>query len=438
MWTGSLPTTGAYRSVVAGSVPTMGNLVRAVAAMSAILVVLGSAACGRGASPSTSSEPVENPGDVIAVDAVQDVDPSLRAASGWIQRFTYLSRSGINDSITRVTAMLFVPPGQPPDGGWRVVAFGHPASGTLPECAPSLSPTLSESAPIVQRLLQAGYVVVMSDYQGLGSGQGPGSVDKGKDWRTDRDSYHPYLDSTTAGYNLIDSVRAARDLTARAHAPASESWLAFGIGQGGQAAWAADELVDNEGEGLTLLGSVAISPVANVNPLADVAMAGSDNVQQELDLQAFLAAVKSAYPDDVDLDDYRSGTLRDKWDALLACQGQALQERATLAGQITPDQLRPHTPTAEAKLRGFLGKTSLPQGPTKAPMLVIYGDHDPLIPAAWTDQALDRACKLGDVIQIRRLPDDAPDQLDIAEALDWMKQRVDAVPAPNDCAGRTS
>jgi pimeloyl-ACP methyl ester carboxylesterase len=271
----------------------------------------------------------------------------------------------------------------------------------------------------------------MSDYQALGS------LDKIRD-RPGRDIYHPYLDSTTVGYNLIDSVRAARHLIERAVTPASASFLALGIGQGGQAAWAANELMANQGQDLTMLGSVAISPAADITGLADAAEAGTLNLQQQLALQAFLAGVKNSYFDDFTLDDYRSGVVAQQWDTLLACDPAGAQERATIAGQITPDDLRPHSPTAAATLRGFLKKSSLPQGPAQAPMLVIYGDNDPLIPAAWTDAAIDRACRMGDVITIRRLPSDAPDQLDIAEALDWMNQRVNAVPAPNDCEGRAS
>ena len=413
-------------------------MMRAVAAMSAVVVVLAMAGCGGNGSTSApkATPHIENSGDVIAADAVHDIDPSLRAATSVIQRFTYLSRSGINDGTTRVTGLLLVPKGEPPEGGWRVVAFGHPATGTLAECAPSLSPTLLDAAPLAQQLLSAGYVVAMPDYQGLGAGQGPGSVDKNQDWMKDRPYYHPYLDSTTAGYNMIDAVRAARSLMARTNASTSDAWLAFGVGQGGQAAWAANELVDAQGGGLNLLGAVAISPVADINGLADAAESGTLNAQQKLDLQAFLAAVKNAYHDDVNLDDYRSGVARDKWDALLACQGEALSERAALSDQIGPDDLRPQSQQAAATLRGFLLKASLPQGPTKAPMLVTFGGRDPLIPPEWTERALDRACKMGDVIQIRRLPDDAPDQLDVAAALDWMSQRVNAVPAPNDCVGR--
>jgi pimeloyl-ACP methyl ester carboxylesterase len=280
-------------------------------------------------------------------------------------------------------------------------------------------------------LLQAGYPVVMPDYQGLGS------LDKIRD-RAGRDVYHPYFDSTTVGYNLIDSVRAARQLIDRAVGQASATWLAFGVGQGGQAAWAANELAANHGWSLTLIGAVAISPVTDINGLADEADAGTLNTQQALDLQAFLAGVKNGHFDDFNLDDYRSGIVAQRWDALLACDAAGLEERATLAGQITPDALRPHSPAALATLRGYLKKASLPQGPTQAPMLVIYGDQDPLLPAGWTQSALDRACEMGDVITIRHLPNDAPDPLDMAEALDWMNQRVNSVPAPNDCGGRAS
>jgi pimeloyl-ACP methyl ester carboxylesterase len=411
--------------------------VRRIPAVKALLLLIVVALIGAGCSsrPPRPTEknntPSESYGDIITSDAVTDLDPSLQSAVGWAQRFTYASRSGINDSTAHVTGILLAPKGRPPDGGWRVVGFGHPASGTLPGCGPSTSPTLQNSSAVVERLLQAGYPVVMSDYQGLGS------LDKTYD-RPGRDTYHPYLDSTTVGYNLIDSVQAARKLIERAVSPASTSFVALGIGQGGQAAWAANELMANQGQDLTLLGAVAISPVSDITGLADAAEAGTLNKQQQLDLQAFLAGVKNSYPDDFRLDDYRSGIVAQKWDALLACNAAAQQERAAIAEKITPDDLRPHSPAAVATLRGFLKKSSLPQGPAQAPMLVIYGDHDPLVPAAWTDAALDRACQMGDTITIRRLPSDAPDQLDIAEAVDWINQRVNSVPAPNDCGGRAS
>lgn len=397
-----------------------------------VLVVVAGAGCGHESSstPQAPTPPPENYGDIVANEGATDLDPALQSATAWAQRFTYASRSGIDDSLAHVTGMLLVPKGDAPAGGWRLVAFGHPSTGMLSGCAPSLSPTLLSSAPVVQALLEAGYAVVTSDYQGLGP------ADKTQD-HARRPVHHPYLDSTTVGYNLIDAVRAARTLIARAQQSASDRWLAFGIGQGGQAAWAANELAANQGKGMTLIGAVAISPVADIDGLADAADAGTLSIEQALELQGFLAALKNEYGDFFNLEDYRGGVVKDKWDALLACQGESLNERAAIAAEITADDLRPRTPAAAATLRGYLKKTTLPLGPIQAPMLVIYGGQDPAVPAAWTERALDRACKMGDIIQIVRLPDDAVDRLNLAAALDWMGQRVNSVPAPNDCVGRT-
>lgn len=400
---------------------------RTIAAVSTLLALFAIAGCGNKQSPQTATPAPSNEayGDIVSYDAVTDLPPALGDVTGWAQKFTYLSRSGINDSTTRVSGTLLVPRGAPPDGGWRFVAYGHPSTGSLPGCAPPLE----DAAPAVGQLLQAGFAVTLSDYQGLGN------PDQSNDSRK-RDVYHPYLDSTTAGYNLIDSVRAARALMATSHTAASDNWLAFGIGQGGQAAWAANELAANQAKDMKLLGTVAVSPVADMDGLADLADAGTLNTQQTLDLQAFLAGVHNAYGAEFNLDDYRSGIVQQKWDDLLACQGPALDERAAVASQIAPGDLKPHSPDAAATLRGFLQKTSLPQGPTQAPMMVVYGGQDPLIPPDWTAAAIGQACKMGDVIHIQRMPADAPsDQFDMAAAVDWMNQRVSGAPAQNDCGG---
>jgi alpha-beta hydrolase superfamily lysophospholipase len=352
------------------------------------------------------------PGTLNDATTLPNLDSRLQVASSLAARITYTSTSGVDDSHPEVTAAVFVPRGVPPQGGWPIVAFGHPATGILHNCAPSQSPTLLDSSKTVAALLDAGYVVTVSDYQGLG-------LDK---------TYHPYLDSTTVGNNLIDSVFATRRLV-----PATSiQWVAMGIAQGGQAAWAADELAENAGRGLNLVGAVSVSPAADIAGLADRAAAGALTNDQKLTLQAYLAALKNEYPD-FNLDDYRRGIVRDKWDALLACQGPAAQERRQLADQITADDLRPDGPAAADTLRGFLQKTDLPQGPTAAPMLVLYGGPDPVIPPRWTDQAVDRACKMSDVIQIETRPQSEGADIDRTPAFDWIRNRFNGDPARDDC-----
>jgi acetyl esterase/lipase len=343
------------------------------------------------------------------------VDPRLAAASALAVRITYLSTSGINDSNYKVTGAVFVPRGGPPPGGWPMVGFGHRATGIRPECAPSLSLTLHGEAGGVADLVKAGYVVVVPDYLGLGLGPG--------------NAQHPFLDATTEAYNLIDSMSAVRNLVPET----SDKWIAFGVGQGGQAAWAANELVADHGMGLDLVGAVSVSPAADLTGLADVASAGGLSAQQKLTLVSFLAALKGTYGDDIDLDDYRRGAVKQNWDELLACDEYSSDERLQLANQISADDLRPGSAEAVRTLRGFLRKIALPQGPTSAPMLVTYAGKDPLIPPAWTRHALDEACRMGDVIQIRFRPDKEAGEVDTAGALRWIDDRFKGIAAPNDC-----
>src|SRR5205807_6553486 len=164
-------------------------------------------------------------------------------------RIEYTSTSGITGGTEQVTGTVFVPTGKPPQGGWPVVAYAHATTGIEPECAPSLSPTLLNSSTIVTTLVKAGFVVTLPDYQGLG-------LDK---------TYHPYLDATTAGYNVIDAVRATRKLVPQA----SIRWVGLGLSQGGQATWAANQLHSNYRAGLPLLGTVSLSPPPDITRFAD-------------------------------------------------------------------------------------------------------------------------------------------------------------------------
>ena len=387
------------------------------------VAVLATSGCRSvAAAPPPAATPwatYEDPGKVLAASDLQPADPTLLSVASSAKRLTYTSRSAIYDSTTHVTGSVFVPRGAAPPGGWPIVALGHP-TGTSPDCAPSAVPDLLDTAA-VKTLLQAGYLVAITDYQGLG------------DLLEDK-TYHPYLDSTTAGYNLIDSVRAARSLVP----DASERWVALGASQGGQAAWAANELDQDYGWGLQLLGSASLSPFTDINGLADAAAADALTKDQQLVLQRFLAALDSEYGDKFNLDDYRRGVVKDQWDVLSACQGPASQERARVVEEIAPDELRPSSPAATDTLRGYLQKTSLPQGPTAAPMLVIYGGQDSLTPPAWTEQALNRACQMGDAIQIQMRPDSGHDQIDPSEAFDWVSSRFNDVAADNDCESFTA
>jgi pimeloyl-ACP methyl ester carboxylesterase len=223
-------------------------------------------------------------------------------------------------------------------------------------------------------------------------------------------------------------VKAARKLVP----DASNRWLAFGTSEGAQAAWAANELAPDHGGGLDLVGVVSVSPPADIDGFADAAAAGTLTPDQMPVLQWILASLKDQYPG-LNLDDYRRGIVADKWDVLSACRGPEAAERAKIAGGITADDLRPSSPDAVNTLRGYLDKSSLPQGPTAAPMLVIYGGSDTLIPPAWTEHALGKACQMGDVIQVQRQPGKGADAIDASVADGWVNAVFNGDEPQNDC-----
>jgi acetyl esterase/lipase len=369
------------------------------------------AAAGVDLQPDTTGSGKE-PGALSAATSLPTVDRRLKSASALAARIEYTSTSGITNALTQVSATVFVPKGKPPEGGWPVIAYGHGTAGSRPECAPSLSPTLLGSSVPVTALVRAGYVVTLPDYQGLGMNQ----------------TYHPFLDSTTAGYNVIDAVRATRHLVPEA----GDRWMAIGVSQGGQATWAANELNRDYGNGLNLLGSVSLSPPTDITAFADLAAAGGLTPEQQSALRAILEGLRHGYPD-FKIDDYRHGVVAQNWDILNACAGPDMKKRADLASQVGPDDLKPSSPEAVDALRGYLQRMGLPQRPTSAPMLVIYGGKDDLVLPEWTDGALHAACGMGDVIDIQFQPDKGHSDLDVSLAFSWIADRFKDRPAPNSC-----
>ncbi|OHT82947.1 hypothetical protein BKG60_13620 [Mycobacterium syngnathidarum] len=348
-----------------------------------------------------------------------NVADSVRDAAAAMNLVTHISRSGIYDGETHFNTSVFTPKTEAPEDGFPIVVVGRPVTGTTADCAPSLSPTLLDLAPTVVALLKAGYVVAVPDFQGLGKPTADTNYD---------DTYHPYLDSTTGGYNMIDAAQAAHTEEPQS----STSWLAIGINEGGQAAWAANELaVDYNNFDGNFVGSVSISPISDLNGLAEAAQNGTLNDDQKVAIARFVAALHAEYPEVVNLDEYRRGAATQQWNTLLGCQPAPTARQ--VAGQVPAGDLRPADADAMNTLRGFIQKTNLPQGPAQAPMLVSYSGDEPLSPAAWTDRAVEAACKMGDTITVQRQPEPRPDS---AATLAWINDRFRSVPASNDCESR--
>jgi dipeptidyl aminopeptidase/acylaminoacyl peptidase len=156
---------------------------------------------------------------------------------GTAYRVMYVSES-VDGKPVAVTGTILVPSKAAPAAGYPVVTWAHGTDGMADICAPSLEP--GNAAPLANELLDKGWLVTATDYQGEGS---PG--------------LHPYIAGTNSAQDTIDIVRAARHLPA---AHASNQYVVWGHSQGGHTAMFALKIGAQYAPELKLRGVVAGAP----------------------------------------------------------------------------------------------------------------------------------------------------------------------------------
>src|SRR2546430_4843432 len=104
--------------------------------------------------------PAGKPGDVIKTESVTPA-----SLHGTLVRVMYHSRS-LQDHDIPVTGLIAIPAAPPPAGGYPVITWAHGTTGIADPCAPSLSP--EGYVQFANNLLDAGYGLARTDYEGLG------------------------------------------------------------------------------------------------------------------------------------------------------------------------------------------------------------------------------------------------------------------------------
>ncbi|MCX6460038.1 MAG: hypothetical protein NTZ03_06985 [Actinobacteria bacterium] len=166
-------------------------------------------------------------------------------------RILYVSQKA-DGSPTVSSGMLLIPDSPAPAGGRPVVAWAHPTVGLGDACAPSrrdepISSQLTE--PWMLQMISFGYVIVATDYAGLGT---PG--------------ISQYLVGQAEANDVVNSVRAAREFK---DSGASTTWMVYGHSQGGQSALWTGDLAKNLAPELNLVAVAAAAPAAELVPLVD-------------------------------------------------------------------------------------------------------------------------------------------------------------------------
>jgi pimeloyl-ACP methyl ester carboxylesterase len=369
--------------------------------------------------PTIASGDLGSRGTVVSSSDQTPFDFSELPAGSTAHTMVYRSISGITGSPAVVSGAVFTPPGDPPPGGWPVIGYAHGTVGVTPDCGPTMDSRLLGDITSVAIQLKLGYAVAYTDYAGLGKAAGSSQ---------DGATSHAYLEPKSAAFNLIDAVRAARTVVPQL----SSRWVALGSSQGGETAWATAEYFSAYGQGTDLLGAAALVPTADMVGLvqrAESSTLTNDQMFLYPNVIEGLASVDKA----IDPNDYLHGVLRDDEKTLLACLPPASQGKEALAGKFKSSDAKPSSPAAADRLRERLTSYSLPQQPTKIPLLAIYGGSDQTVPPEWTEVAMGRACALGDTI-LRIRMDGQGHRLDPGAPLgQWIADRFAGVPAVGNC-----
>jgi alpha-beta hydrolase superfamily lysophospholipase len=260
---------------------------------------------------------------------------------------------------------------------------------------------------MVQTLLDAGYVIAATDYEGIGT---PG--------------LHPFLVGESEGRSVLDAARAARGLKA---ASASSKVLVFGHSQGGHAALFAGELAASYAPDLRLLGVAAGGPGVDVeHTLPFVASATWANGFNVAVVEGFHAAYPQFDPAAVLSPD-------------VLAQASIVDQKcfADAAAALSTSNLAlAHNPLDIPALAAIVRANSYGNRPAGAPLLVVQGTADQAVPQVVTDAFVKKACAAGDTVDYLLVPGaDHGGELPAAasDIAAWFADRVSGATTTSTC-----
>ena len=385
-------------------------------------------------------------GQVIMKEKVATTIPGAQA---W--RIAYIS-SDVNDLKTISTGLLISPVGQAPKEGRPVISWSHGTTGSAQNCGPSqqFNPAVALNeyylpngnswtdygVLALPELIKEGYVVVATDYQGLGGG--------GK---------HQYSVGQTQGRDAINAIRAAGAIK---ETGAGKKALLYGWSQGGYSVLSAggsSAYLTQKGtafDGIEVVGIVAVSPV-NMSGVAQVAMRSSDNTDQALEkitaplsgnifewahLAAMMYGLQSAYPQKLQLTDWFTSEGAKVFDEL--SNNKCFHVLSDSLSYSYGDHYKSLVRSAPINTKAWIDALiagGIPNNSPVAPVLIYRGTKD-AVPKPMVDIYQNQMCKLGANVKHIEI-DGATHFTSPGEAqrtfLAWFNERLTGTPIANAC-----
>lgn len=357
---------------------------------SVLLVLLAGTGCNRPKQTSSESSAAPTPHGIranvttYAPDAFYDPPPDASRQPGALLRseplkdvvvppgmhgWRILYSTTVDDNTPATAVAIVFAPADPPAGPRPVIAWEHATTGLLQKCMPSLLSAPSKGIPWRSRIVTAGWVVVATDYS-----------------FAEKDGPHPYLIGEGEARATLDSVRAARQMP---ELTLDKRMVTWGYSQGGHAALWTGIVGPRYAPDLDILGVVAIAPPADIEKILSI------NVEADKRFGPYLALAYSRFYPDITFEQ-----------ALRPEALNASRQIANLCDFVPPeDQERiealvatfdgPALATGSNKALQSRLEQNTPDSPIKAPLVIVQGLSDIVVPSSSTDSYVEERCAAG-------------------------------------------
>jgi pimeloyl-ACP methyl ester carboxylesterase len=314
-----------------------------------------------------------------------------------------------------VASALVVVPSAKVRDGIPVIAWAHGTTGAAPGCAPTvIDPFESGAFFNLDQVLDNGWAFVATDYVGLGTA-----------------SPHPYLIGQGEGRSVLDSVRAAHQLT---DVTLGDDTVVWGHSQGGHAALWTGILAPTYAPDVKVHGVAALAPASNLPGLID----NLGNVTGgELFASYVIDSYSRIYPDVT----YREYVRAGAQPIVREMAGRCLAEKSTLLSVLTITSLDKTIWNDDPNRGAFAARLqqNIPSGRIAAPLLIGQGGADSLVVPSAQDAYVKARCDAGQQVDYRtyagrdHVPLVEPDSPAIPELVQWTKDRLAGAAPKNTC-----
>lgn len=388
-------------------------------------------------------------GQIIKKEKIETPIPDAQA---W--KIAYIS-SDLNDRKTISTGVVVAPKGKLRTGNRPIISWSHGTTGNAQNCGPSQveSPARSLNQyflvngnsstdyglPSLEQFIKDGYVVVGTDYQGLGGG-----------------GRHQYAVAKTNGRDAINAARAAGSIkeTGAGKKTVMIGWsqgAGSTVGASSQGAYIAEK--GTAFDGLDIVGFVAMSvPDLAMYAPATMDQAGAEKMISDftnawsVDSFAFahmsmnLWGTQAAYPDKLKLGDIFTDEGEKVLDEIYLnkCVHVSTDTINFNYGSSYKTLLRSKPENTVAWAKAIIDGSVDNKIKPIAPVLILYGNKDTTLPPVMGEYYRKQICAIGGNVARVQLPGDqnhfTTPAISVPYYLRWIKDRLSGKTPGDGCA----